>query len=184
MPFEFKQLAIPGLVLVTPRVFGDGRGAFFESYASAAFAAAGIKEAFVQDNQSFSAKGVIRGLHYQKNPSAQGKLVRCVSGKILDVGVDIRKGSPSYGRWLGVELDGEKHEMLYVPPGFAHGFSVLSDTAVVFYKVTSPYAPAADRGICFNDPQIGIDWRVVNPVISPKDAVHPKLADCENNFIY
>jgi dTDP-4-dehydrorhamnose 3,5-epimerase len=184
MPFEFKQLAIPGLVLVTPRMFGDSRGAFFESYASEAFASAGIKEAFVQDNQSRSVKGVVRGLHYQKNPCAQGKLVRCISGKILDVGVDIRKGSPHYGKWLGVELDGEKNEMLYVPPGFAHGFSVLSETAVVFYKVTSPYAPQADRGIRFNDPVIGIDWKVDPPVLSPKDAAHPGLADCDNNFAY
>jgi dTDP-4-dehydrorhamnose 3,5-epimerase len=184
MPFEFKQLAIPEVVIVVPKVFGDARGFFLEFYKHSEFAQAGIREHFVQDNHSKSLKGVLRGLHYQKHPHAQGKLVRCLTGRIFDVAVDIRKGSPSFGKWVGVELTAENNSMLYVPPGFAHGFLVLSDSAEVLYKCTAEYASADDRGIIWNDPDIGIQWPLSNPVLSEKDKVHPPLRSADNNFTF
>lgn len=155
-----------------------------EVYKRSDFAAAGIPEHFVQDNHSRSAKGVLRGLHYQKEPQAQGKLVRCLFGAVFDVAVDIRKGSPSYGKWFGAELTGENRKMLYVPPGFAHGFLTLSDTADVLYKCTAEYAPRHDRGIIWNDPDIGIRWSITAPVLSGKDIEHPRLRDADNDFVY
>jgi dTDP-4-dehydrorhamnose 3,5-epimerase len=184
MPFEFEQVGIPGPVLVRPRVFGDGRGFFLELYKHTDFAAAGIREHLVQDNYSKSVQGVLRGLHYQKSPRAQGKLVMCLKGGIYDVAVDIRKGSPHYGKWEGVELTEESRLMLYVPPGFAHGFQVLTGTAEVLYKCTDEYSPSNDRGIIWNDPEIRIAWRLPDPILSPKDKLHPLLHDADNNFVW
>ena len=182
MPFVFRRLVIPDVILIEPKLFGDQRGFFLEFYKHTEFVRAGIPEHFVQDNHSKSAKGVLRGLHYQKNPHAQGKLVRCLNGKIFDVAVDIRKGSPRYGKWVSAELTGENSHMLYVPPGFAHGFMVLSDSAEVIYKCTEEYSPADDRGIIWNDPDIGITWPVSAPVLSEKDEIHPRLREADNNF--
>ncbi|HEX9021823.1 MAG TPA: dTDP-4-dehydrorhamnose 3,5-epimerase [Nitrospirota bacterium] len=182
MPFEFKAIEIPGPVLIRPRVFGDDRGFFLELYKHSDFAQAGIREHLVQDNYSQSAKGVLRGLHYQKNPRAQGKLVVCLKGRIFDVAVDIRRGSVHYGKWAGVELSEENRLMLYVPPGFAHGFEVLSETAEVLYKCTDEYSPPDDRGVIWNDPGIGIAWPLPDPVLSGKDKVHPLLRDADNNY--
>jgi dTDP-4-dehydrorhamnose 3,5-epimerase len=144
----------------------------------------GINGHLVQDNYSRSAKGVLRGLHYQKAPKAQGKLVMAMQGSIYDIAVDIRKGSPFYGKWTGVELSAENRLMFYVPPGFAHGFQVLSDTADVMYKCTDEYSPAEDRGIIWNDPDINIAWPLNDPVLSGKDKVHPLLREADNNFSY
>ncbi len=184
MPFEFKSLEIPGLVLVRPQVLGDDRGFFFELYKHSDFTRGGISGHLVQDNYSRSAQGVLRGLHYQKSPKAQGKLVMCMLGRIYDVAVDIRKGSPFYGKWIGVELTMENRLMLYVPAGFAHGFQVLSDTADVMYKCTDEYSPAEDRGIIWNDPNINIAWPLKDPVLSGKDKIHPLLREADNNFNY
>ncbi len=182
MPFEFVPLQLPGLVLVKPKVFGDDRGFFLELYKHSEFAAAGILEHLVQDNYSRSTRGVLRGLHYQKLPKAQGKLVTCLRGAIYDVAVDIRKGSPGFGKWVGVELSETNRHLLYVPPGFAHGFQVTSETAEVMYKCTDEYAPAEDRGILWSDPGIGITWPVADPLLSGKDTIHPLLKDADINF--
>jgi dTDP-4-dehydrorhamnose 3,5-epimerase len=182
--FEFASLSIPDVILVTPSVFSDERGFFTETYKQADFAKAGITENFSQDNYSRSSKDVLRGLHYQKEPLAQGKLVRCVKGRIFDVAVDIRKGSPFFGKWVCVELNEDNHLMMYVPPGFAHGFVVLSSLAEVSYKCTREYSPEHDRGIVWNDPEIGIDWPVSAPLLSPRDAAHPALRNADNNFIF
>jgi dTDP-4-dehydrorhamnose 3,5-epimerase len=184
MPFEFMTLDLPGPVLVRSRVFGDDRGFFLELYKHSDFVKGGIREHFVQDNYSRSARGVLRGLHYQKLPAAQGKLVICVKGSIFDVAVDIRKGSPQYGRWAGVELTEQNKLMLYVPPGFAHGFQVLSETAEVMYKCTDEYSPPEDRGIIWNDPDVNIAWPLKDPVLSGKDKVHPLLREADNNFLW
>lgn len=177
MPFEFKDLGIPGVMVVQPRVFEDERGSFMETYKRSDFAAAGIREHFVQDNHSISSKNVLRGLHYQKNPNAQGKLVRCIRGKIFDVAVDIRKGSPTFRQWVGVELSEENRLMLYIPPAFAHGFVVLGDAAEVVYKCTKEYSPADEGGIIWNDPGLNIDWPVKEPLLSGKDEKYPRLGD-------
>jgi dTDP-4-dehydrorhamnose 3,5-epimerase len=183
MPFEFKPLAIPGLVLVRPQVFGDNRGFFLELYKHSDFMREGITAHLVQDNYSRSEQGVLRGMHYQKDPKAQGKLVMCMTGSIYDVAVDIRKDSPDYGKWVGVELTEENRQMLYVPPGFAHGFQVLSKTADVLYKCTEEYSPANDRGILWSDPDINIAWPLKDPVLSGKDTTHPLLRNADNNFM-
>ncbi|MGO9377452.1 MAG: dTDP-4-dehydrorhamnose 3,5-epimerase [Dissulfurispiraceae bacterium] len=182
--FEFTRLAIPDIILVKPRLFTDDRGSFLETYKYAEFAKAGICEAFVQDNQSKSSARVLRGLHYQKNPFAQGKLVRCLKGAIYDVGVDIRKGSPFYGKWVGVELSEENNLIIYVPQGFAHGFIVLTESAEIAYKCTKEYSPEHDRGIIWKDPDIAIEWPMREPVLSGKDVHHPGLKEADNNFIY
>ena len=179
MPFDFISLSIPGVVFIQPKVFRDERGFFLETYKYSEFAGAGITERFVQDNHSFSSKGVLRGFHYQKNPDAQGKLVYCVKGKIFDVAVDIRKGSSYFGRWVGRELSDENNAMLYIPQGFAHGFVVLSETADVVYKCTAEYSPANDSGIIWNDPDIGIEWPVLTPLLSTKDSLLPMLKDTD-----
>jgi dTDP-4-dehydrorhamnose 3,5-epimerase len=181
--FEFSRLAIPDMILIKPRIFSDGRGVFLETYKCCDFAEAGISEVFVQDNYSKSSRDVLRGLHYQKDPFAQGKLVRCTNGSILDVAVDIRRGSPFYSKWIGVELNEENNFILYVPAGFAHGFIILTDTAGVAYKCTKEYSPEYDRGIIWNDPDIAIDWRVSSPLLSNKDSRHPCLRDADNNFV-
>jgi dTDP-4-dehydrorhamnose 3,5-epimerase len=174
------ETALPGVRLIEPRVFGDDRGFFLESWNAASFAAAGMDLDFVQDNHSRSAKGVLRGLHYQLG-TPQGKLVRVTSGAVFDVAVDIRRSSPHFGQWVGYELSDANKRMLYVPPGFAHGFLVLSDTADFLYKCTELYNPPSDRGIRFDDPAIGIAWPDVGiaPLLSDKDAAAPLLTNAE-----
>ncbi len=184
MSFIFKELSLPGVVLITPQVFGDDRGFFIEIYKRSEFSRAGIAEYFIQDNCSRSSQHVLRGLHYQKDPAAQGKLVRCLKGTIFDVAVDIRKGSPTYGQWAGIDLSDENKRMLYIPPAFAHGFVVLSDMAEIMYKCTQEYSPENDRGIFWNDPDIKIDWKVRDPILSEKDKALPLLKDADNNFEY
>ena len=184
MPFKFRKLEIPDVILIESKVFEDERGFFMETYKASEFKANGIPYDFVQDNHSKSQKGVLRGLHYQLKPMEQGKLVRCIRGRIWDVAVDIRKGSPWYGKWVAIELSEENKLMLWVPPGFAHGFVALEDNTEVIYKVTKEYAPKLDRGIIWNDPDIGIEWPIDNPILSKKDSKLPKLRDAENNFEY
>lgn len=184
MPFKFSRLEIPDIILVELLSFKDNRGVFMELYKHSDFARAGIKEYFLQDNYSRSAKNVLRGLHYQKYPRAQGKLVRCLKGRIFDVSIDIRNGSPTYSRWVGVELSEKNNIMLYIPPAFAHGFVVLSSFAEVLYKCTEEYSPEDDKGIIWNDPAIGINWPVKKPILSEKDRRHPMLKDADNNFEY
>ena len=182
MPFTFTPLQIPDVILIKPRVFPDARGFFLETYKYTDFAANGIAETFVQDNHSRSAKGVLRGLHFQNPPQAQGKLVRVVRGAVFDVAVDIRPDSATFGEWVGEVLSDENHHMLYIPPGFAHGFVAISDVADLAYKVTAEYAPDLDSGIIWNDPSIGIQWPVQNPILSPKDAALPLLRDANIRF--
>lgn len=177
MPFEFERLAIPGVVLVKPRVFSDERGQFLETYKQSEFGRFGIRGPFTQGNHSISGRGVLRGLHYQRPPKAQGKLVRVVVGEIFDVGVDIRQGSPTYGKWVGERLSAENKRMLYIPPGFAHGFCVLNELAEVLYKTTEEYSLEHDAGIRWNDPEIGIQWPIEHPILSAKDAALPTLRE-------
>ncbi|MFQ5941178.1 MAG: dTDP-4-dehydrorhamnose 3,5-epimerase [Nitrososphaerales archaeon] len=184
MPFKFSRLEIPDVILVEAQVFGDGRGFFMEAFKESVFVANGIDSRFVQDNYSHSVKGVLRGLHYQMNPKPQAKLVGVIRGKIFDVAVDIRKGSPGYGKWVGEILSEDNHRVLYVPVGFAHGFCVFSDVADVIYKVTEEFAPEYDRGIIWNDPELGISWPVERPLISQKDSKQPTFKEADNNFVY
>lgn len=184
MPFQFHRLEIPDIVLIEARHFADNRGLFLETYKRSAFRDNGIPDAFVQDNLSRSTRGVLRGLHYQIHPAAQGKLVRVLRGEVFDVAVDIRKGSPTFGQWVGMRLSEERFQMIYVPPGFAHGFCVLSEQADFDYKVTAEYAKAQERGIVWNDPDIGIAWPFAEPVLSPKDVQLPPLRDADTNFVY
>lgn len=180
---RFSPLELPGLLLVETQAFGDPRGFFMEAFRAKDFAEAGIPP-FVQDNLSRSSRGVLRGLHYQKHPAPIGKLVRCVRGSIFDVAVDIRKGSPTFGRWVSVELSDENKRMLWVPEGFAHGFYTLSDVADVLYKVTGYWTPDVDRGIRWDDPRLGVRWPDGEVQVSPKDAVLPLLAEAENTFAW
>ncbi|MCX8028039.1 MAG: dTDP-4-dehydrorhamnose 3,5-epimerase [Thermodesulfovibrionales bacterium] len=182
MPFKFTRLSLDGVVLIEPVVFSDERGFFLETYKASDFISAGITEGFTQENHSRSFKNVLRGLHYQIHPYAQGKLVRCISGEILDVAVDIRRDSKDYKRWFSEILSAQNCKMLYIPPGFAHGFLVLSETADVVYLCTKEYSPTHDRGIIWNDPDIAIDWGITQPILSKKDASLPRLIDAENNF--
>ncbi len=177
MGFTFEKTALPGVVLITPQVFQDERGYFFESYKKSDFASNGIREEFIQENRSVSIQGVLRGLHYQLPPYAQGKLVSCASGSIFDVAVDIQKGSPTFAQWVAFELSEENKQMLYIPPGFAHGFYTLSDSAQVIYKITAQYAPDCEAGIMWNDREIGIRWPSGEVVLSDKDKVNPSLRD-------
>ena len=182
--FQFTKTGIEGLVVVEPKVFGDNRGYFMETYNYNDFKAAGLDMVFVQDNQSKSKKGVLRGLHFQKkNP--QGKLVRVVSGEVYDVAVDLRKGSDTYGKWYGVLLSAENKKQVYVPEGFAHGFVVMSETAEFVYKCTRFYDPSDEGGLMWNDPEIGIDWPVpenAELLLSEKDQHHQPLKDFESPF--
>ena len=177
---------IEGLKVLEPKVFGDHRGWFMETYNEENFQKAGIDINFVQDNQSFSAaKGTLRGLHYQLNPKAQTKLVRCTKGAIYDVAVDIRKGSPTFGEWFGIELSAENKKQLFIPQGFAHGFMTITNDVEVQYKVDDLYAPECDRGIIWNDPTINIEWPLdITPVLSEKDKNAPGIAEADNNFVY
>lgn len=181
---EARRLNIEDLIEVTPDRHGDERGFFSEVWHKARFAEAGISAPFVQDNFSFSkVRGVIRGLHYQLPPMAQAKLVRVSRGAIYDVAVDIRTASPNFGRWAGVTLSAEKWNQLFIPEGFAHGFITLEDSTEVNYKVSAPYSPEHERSIRFDDPAIGIDWPIEGePILSPKDAAAPMLADVETGF--
>ena len=173
------ETRLPGVLLLEPQVFGDARGFFLESWNRQTFAGLGLDLDFVQDNHSRSAKGVLRGLHYQLN-DPQGKLVRVVNGAVFDVAVDVRKSSPHFGQWVGYELSADNHRMLWIPPGFAHGFLVLSDTADFLYKTTAYYAPQWDRGIRWDDPQIGVQWPLEGaPALSAKDQIQPLLKDAE-----
>lgn len=184
MPFEFTRLKIPDVLLIRAKAFPDHRGYFMEAYKRSEFVANGIAQAFVQHNCSYSVRGVLRGLHYQMHPMAQGKLVSVLRGEIYDVVVDIRDGSPTYRRWVGIQLSAEDHASVYIPIGFAHGFQALSEEAIVVYKVTEEYAPEADRGIIWNDPELAIDWPIKGAILSPKDEELPSLAEAENNFVY
>lgn len=173
------ETSLPGVLLLEPRVFGDARGFFMESWNKRSFATVGIDADFVQDNHSRSARGVLRGIHYQLQ-QPQGKLVRVVSGAVFDVAVDLRRSSPHFGQWTGYELSADNQRMLWVPPGFGHGFLVLSETADFLYKATDYYAPQDERGIRWDDPQVGICWPVdAVPTLSAKDAVAPLLAEAE-----
>jgi dTDP-4-dehydrorhamnose 3,5-epimerase len=184
MPFTFKKLDIPEVILVEAKAFPDQRGFFMESYHESSFINNGINDKFVQDNFSHSTKGVLRGLHYQKSPKAQSKLVTALKGEIFDVAVDIRKNSPTFGKWVGEILSEKNHRLLYVPQGFAHGFCVLSDDADVLYKVNDDYSPENDRGIMWNDSEIAIKWPIENPTISEKDLQQSLLKDADINFEY
>jgi dTDP-4-dehydrorhamnose 3,5-epimerase len=165
---------LPGILIIEPEVVGDPRGWFYESFQAARYAQAGITGPFVQDNLSCSVKGTLRGLHFQE-PRAQGKLVQVLRGTVYDVAVDVRRGSPNFGKWAGVELSESPPRQLWIPPGFAHGFCVLSDSADFFYKCTQFYAPDAERSIAWNDPRIGIRWPISNPILSLKDREAPRL---------
>ena len=176
MALEVKKFDIEGLFLVKSDVYKDDRGYFMEAHKESAFAEFGLP-AFVQDNISFSKKGVLRGLHFQIPPKAQGKLVRCLEGRIWDIAVDIRESSSTYGKWQGVELAATTGEAFFIPEGFAHGFVVLSEIALVLYKTTAEYAPEAEKGIVWNDPDLKIEWPVKNPILSERDAGFLKLKD-------
>ena len=178
------ETPIPGLLIIEPRVFADERGYFFESFSETKFADAGLISGFVQDNESKSHHGVLRGLHYQLAPFAQTKLIRVVRGTVYDVAVDLREGSPTFGKWHGVEVSASNKKQFYIPKGFAHGFSVLSEYAIFSYKCDAFYNPAAERGIRYDDPFLAIDWKLPleDAVISGKDLVHPCFADAEMNF--
>lgn len=184
MPFTFIQTSIPGVVIIEPKVLPDERGFFMETYKKTDYEKAGIKDYFVQENHSKSSRGTLRGLHYQKDPKAQGKLVRALKGEIFDVAVDIRQGSLTYGKYVSASLSEENRRILYIPVGFAHGFCVISPEAEVTYLTTDVYTPEQDRGIIWNDPEIGIKWPINNPVLSPKDMKHPTLKNADNNYSY
>ncbi|SHM58966.1 dTDP-4-dehydrorhamnose 3,5-epimerase [Gracilibacillus kekensis] len=181
---KITETELSGVYLIEPKVFGDHRGWFMESFKKANFEEAGLDIQFIQDNHSFSAtKGTLRGLHYQSNPKAQTKLVRCTKGAIFDVAIDIRKDSENYGKWYGVELTEENKKQLLVPKGFAHAFMTLTENVEVEYKVDEVYSPENDRGILWNDPDIGIEWPLdVEPILSDKDKNAPTLKEADNNF--
>jgi len=175
VPFSFSSLEIPDVKLVIPKHYSDERGYFLENFKESEFSANKINAKFVQDNVSFSTKGVLRGLHYQIKPKEQAKLVSVISGEIFDVAVDIRKDSPTFGKWVGRIISEKNHEMLYIPEGFAHGFCTLSNTANVLYKVTNEYSPENEQGIIWNDPNVSISWPIKNLIVSEKDKKLPTL---------
>lgn len=175
---QFVQTDLPGVIVVEPDVFEDARGFFYETYHARKYAAGGIREPFVQDNLSRSVQGTVRGLHYQiKN--AQGKLVTVIEGSAFDVTVDIRRGSPTFGKWFGIELSAANKRQVYIPTGFAHGFCVISGPAILHYKCTDFYSPADERGVIWNDQSIKIDWPISNPVLSPKDQGYKSLVEMD-----
>ena len=184
---KFMETEIPGVWLIEPTVFGDSRGYFMEAYKKQEFEQFIEKCDFIQENESCSLRGTLRGLHYQLEPFAQSKLVRVICGTVLDVVVDIRKGSPTFGKYVAIELSGENHRQAFIPKGLAHGFYVLSETAVFTYLVDNPYSSTHERGICYDDPDIGIDWRLMPDrplLVSEKDIKAPLLKDAEINFNY
>ena len=180
MPFSFKRLSMPDIILVDPQSFPDDRGFFFESFKESEFLSGGIDKKFVQDSFSHSIRGVIRGLHFQKTPKAQAKLVSVLKGEIFDVAVDIRKNSPTYGKWVSEILSENNHKLLYMPEGFAHGFCVLSEEADVLYKISNEYSPEHEDGIIWNDPKLNIDWPISKPIISSNDSKLPLFENLEN----
>ena len=182
MTFTFKKLSIPDVILIEPKSFSDDRGFFLESFKTSEFVSNGINTKFVQDNISHSGKDVLRGLHFQKNPNAQAKLVTVVKGEIFDVAVDIRKNSPTYGKWVSEILSEDNHNLLYVPEGFAHGFCVTSEQADVMYKVSSEYSPDHERGIIWNDPKLNIEWNIAKPIISNSDSQLPPFENLDDYF--
>ena len=184
MPFTFKRLSISDVILVEPHSFSDDRGFFFESFKESDFLSNGIDKKFVQDNFSHSIYGVIRGLHFQKTPKAQAKLVTVLKGKIFDVVVDIRKNSPTYGKWVSETLASDTHNLLYIPEGVAHGFCVISDEADVLYKVSNEYSQEHERSLIWNDPKLNIQWPVKKPIISNKDNKLSLLENLDNDFVY
>lgn len=177
---------LPGVFILEPKVFGDHRGYFMETYSTKAFADIGIENVFVQDNQSFTAqKGALRGIHFQNTPHAQAKLVRVTKGAVMDVAVDLRKGSPTYMQWVAVELSAENKRMLFIPRGFGHGFKTLTEDVEFCYKVDDLYSKECDRGIRYNDPSIGVDWgEVCDEMLSQKDTTSPLLDDSDCNFVF
>lgn len=183
MPLAFRPLEIPPVVVIEYERFVDDRGFLAESYRQVDFEQWQIPP-FVQDNRAQSVRGVLRGLHYQINPAAVGKLIHCVQGAVFDVAVDLRRGSPTFGRWVGLELRSEHCRMLYVPPGFAHGYCVLSERAEVLYKLTGYYSPPHDRCLLWSDPELDIKWPIREPLLSRKDATAPHLREAELNFTY
>ena len=185
MPFKFSQLEIPDVILIEPVVFRDSRGFFAETFKKPDFESHGIPYMPVQINHSRSDKNVIRGLHFQNNPEPQGKLVMVTNGEIFDVAVDIRKGSPTYGQWVGKILNSDNHNMLYIPEGFAHGFLALKEATDVVYQVTcNEYSPEFDSGVIWNDPDIGVNWPTAKPLLSKKDLNLPLLKNSDNNLAY
>ena len=177
---------LSGVLIIEPGIFEDSRGYFFESYQNERYIESGIDAKFIQDNESKSVKGVVRGLHYQLGPYSQAKLVRVISGKVFDVAVDLRKGSPTFGQWFGLELDSENKKQLFIPRGFAHGFSVLSETAIFTYKCDNVYNRAAERAIYLNDPKLSIDWKLNESecIVSEKDKQAPVFSEAEMNFVF
>jgi len=173
---NIKETKLPGVLVLEPDVFSDDRGFFLETWSSERYEKAGIKGPFVQDNVSFSTKGVLRGLHFQY-PQSQGKLVQVLSGEVVDVAVDIRQDSPTFGKWVSEVISNANHRQMYIPPGFAHGYCVTSETALFSYKCTDFYNPATEHGIIWNDPDLNIDWPIKEPGLSPKDANYPQLKD-------
>ncbi|MBO5386258.1 dTDP-4-dehydrorhamnose 3,5-epimerase [bacterium] len=185
MPFEFERQNIEDVILVMPKVFGDNRGFFMETYKKSDFVANGIDVEFTQDNHSKSTKGVLRGLHYQAKPYGQAKLVRCSKGRIYDVAVDIRKNSKTFGQYVKIELSEDNKNMLYIPVGFAHGFVALSDEVEILYKTSGEYAPQADRGILWCDKEINIDWGIdFEPILSDKDKYQSELSGINKEELY
>ncbi len=185
MPFEFQKTELPDVLYVEPKVFTDKRGSFAELYKQTDFATAGIDLPFVQVNQARSARGVVRALHYQNEPHAQGKAVFCSAGEVFDVAVDVRKGSPTYGKWVGKTLTGEQRNALYIPPGFAHGFQVVSGSADVIYFIFGAlYAPESEAGILWNDPALGIAWPLAIGILNERDEQCPTLDKANNSFSY
>lgn len=182
MPFKFHELDLPGLILVEPSIFADDRGAFAETYRFSDFEAHGIPTAFVQDNWSLSKRGVLRGMHYQNYPKAQGKLVSVSRGEIYDVVIDLRPESLSYMKWRSICLSAQNRQQLYVPRGFAHGFCVLSDEAEVTYKVTAEYEPSLEKGVAWNDPEIGVKWPTDEPILSSRDRKLPCWQEARLSF--
>lgn len=181
---EIRETPLPGLLIIEPPLHGDARGYFFESWQEERYKKAGMQTVFIQDNESKSLRGVVRGLHYQLEPWSQAKLVRVVQGRVFDVALDLRKGSPTFGHWFGMELNGESKKQLFIPRGFAHGFSVLSETAIFSYKIDNAYNRDSERAININDAELNIDWKLGNqkPVISEKDLNAPSFKKAEMNF--
>ena len=176
MPFRFTDLTLPGVMIVEPRVFADDRGFFMETYKHGEYAASGLTDPFVQENHSRSMRGTLRGLHFQRPPKAQAKLVRAIVGEIFDVAVDIDPKSPTFGRWVGVTLSAENRQMLFIPAQYAHGFCVVSESAEVVYKTTAEYSPELEGGLMWNDPDVAIDWPIDEPLLSERDRRWPTLA--------
>ncbi|OFY66761.1 MAG: dTDP-4-dehydrorhamnose 3,5-epimerase [Bacteroidetes bacterium RIFCSPLOWO2_02_FULL_36_8] len=181
---KIEKTPLDGLLVIYPKVFKDPRGEFFESYRKDLLYEQGLKEDFVQDNQSVSSKNTVRGLHYQHDPYAQGKLVTVIIGKVIDVAVDIRKGSPTFGKSFAIEISDKNRLMFFIPNGFAHGFSVLEDNTVFYYKCTNYYHKESEGGIIYNDPDINIDWKVQGPVVSEKDLKLPLFREFESPFVW